>query len=54
MHNQRLIETYIKAVSTSFYDFEGLSLDLEDTFNAKGLIVDKEIVSFDDSITTNE
>ena len=25
-HNQRLIETYIKAVSTWFYDFEGISL----------------------------
>ena len=53
-HNQRLIETYIKAVSTWFYDFEGISLELEDTFNAKGLIVDKEVLSFDDSITINK
>ena len=34
--------------------FEGFSLELEDTFNAKGLIVDKEVVSFDDSTTINE
>ena len=52
-HNNRLIKTYIKAANTEFYDFDGFSPDLEDTFDKTGLIIDKDVNIFDDSITSN-
>ena len=53
-HNERLIETYIKASANRFYDFEGFSPDMEDTFNTTGLIVDKDVITYDDSLTSND
>ena len=53
-HIQRLIDTYIKASQTEFYDFEGFPVDLEDTFSREGLVVDKDISTFDDKITTDQ
>ena len=53
-HIPRLIDTYIKASQTAFYDFEGFPVDLDDTFNKEGLIVDKDISTFDDSITSDK
>ena len=49
---ERLIQTYIKASKTEFYNFDGFSPDLDDTFNKTGLITDKDVVSFDDSVTS--
>ena len=53
-HLQRLIDTYIKASQTEFYDFEGFPVDLEDTFSREGIVVDKDISTFDDKITTDQ
>ena len=52
-HIPRLIDTYIKASKTEFYDFEGFSPDLVDTFSKNGLIIDKDVVTFDDSVTSD-
>ena len=53
-HIERLIQTYIKSSQIPFYDFEGFPPDLEDTFNRTGLIIDKDVVTFDDTITSEE
>ena len=53
-HNERLIETYIRESSVKFYDFEGFSPDIEDKFDRIGLIIDRDVVTYDDTLTAND